>query len=225
MTSTDPPWLASFPSLRDIKDAAWRRTVKAARVVTIEPGKIMFRENDACANFLLIVDGSVRVQRLAANGQVITLYHLGAGQACELTTTCLLGGKCYPAEGVAETRVRVVMIPAGLFRETLAQSPAFSQFVFSSIDKGMNELILLVEEVAFGHVDRRLAQCLIHMSQSRDYVDITHQELAEELGTAREVVSRVLKEFERQGWVRLRRGHIELFDRRRLQAVAQKSVV
>lgn len=225
MMSNDPSWLASFPALRDITDPAWRRTVKAARVMTIEAGKVVFRENGACVNFLLIMDGSVRVQRLAANGQVITLYHLGAGQACELTTICLLGGKCYPAEGVAETRVQAVVIPAALFRETLAYSPAFSQFVFSSVDKGMNELILLLEEVAFGHVDRRLAHCLVHMSQSRDYLDITHQDLAEELGTAREVVSRVLKEFERQGWVRLQRGHIELCDRHRLEAIAQKSVV
>lgn len=225
MTTKSHDWLESFPALRKITDPAWRKVTGTVRLVTVEPGEAVFREEETCANFLLVMEGSVRVQKLAANGQVITLYHLEAGQACELTTSCLLGGKCYPAEGIAETRVRAVLMPKAQFREALAQSPQFSEFVFSSIDKGMNELITLVEEVAFGHIDRRLAHCLIHKSQLRDDVAATHHELAEELGTAREVVSRVLKEFERHGWVRLHRGRVEIRDRKSLTALADKTVV
>lgn len=220
MATHDDNWLDAFPVLRDIADPAWLKAVNTARLIGVGAGVTLFGENEPCGDFLLIMEGSVRVQRLAANGQIITLYHLQPGQSCELTTTCLLGGKRYPAEGVAETPVRAVLIPEMPFREALAQSPQLGQFVFSTLDKAVNELIVLVEEVAFGHIDRRLAHCLVHKAQSRDYVDATHQELAEELGTAREVVSRVLKEFERQGWVRLRRGRIELYRLHELQALA-----
>jgi len=223
MTIHGPSWLESVPTLSEITDAVWLRAAQAARIVTVEGGRAVFRERDTCANFLLVLEGSVRVQRTAVNGQVITLYHLEAGQACELTTACLLGGHCYPAEGIAETRVRAALIGKAHFHAAVAQSPKFSRYVFASIDKGVTGLITLVEEVAFGHMDRRLAHCLMQKARSGDQVDATHQELAEELGTAREVVSRVLKDFERRGWVRLCRGQVQLRDRAALGALADKS--
>lgn len=223
MMIRNPPWLESVPALREITDAVWLRAARSARLVTVEEGHAVFRERDTCASFLLVLEGSVRVQRTAVNGQVIALYHLEAGQACELTTACLLGGHCYPAEGVAETRVRAALISKGHFQAAVAQSPQFSRYVFASIDKGVTGLIALLEEVAFGHMDRRLAHCLMQKARSGDQVDATHQELAEELGTAREVVSRVLKEFEHRGWVRLCRGRIQLRDRAALATLADKS--
>lgn len=225
MAANNRHWSDSFPVLDKVTDPAWREVARAAQLIEVQAGTPLFRENEACEHYLLILGGSVRVQRLAANGQVITLYHLGAGQACELTTSCLLGGRCYPAEGIAETRVHAVLIPKNRFREALAQSPQFSEFVFSSIDRGMNELITLVEQVAFGHMDQRLAQCLLQIAHHRDRIEVTHNDLAEELGTAREVVSRLLKEFERHGWVRLHRGWMEICDRETLQALAAKPVL
>lgn len=225
MSTPKNQWLAAFPALFEITDPAWKKVTKSAHLVTFEAGTRLFREKDACGNFLLIVKGSVRVQRLSTSGQVITLYHLEPGKVCDLTTSCLLGGRSYPAEGIAETRVQAVLIPQGPFREAIVQSPKFSEFVFSSLDRGVNELITLVEEVAFGHMDRRLAHCLLQKARSRSYVKATHQELAEELGTAREVVSRVLKEFERHGWVRLYRGRIDIRKHDSLAALADTTVV
>ncbi len=215
-------WLESFPALRRIADPVWRKVADTARIIAVDPGVPVFRERATCADYLLIVEGEVRVQKLTANGQVITLYHLQGGQSCELTTTCLLGGSCYPAEGIAETPVQAVLIPKAQFRQALAKSPQFGEFVFSSIDKGVNELITLLEEVAFGHMDRRLAYCLLQKAHAHDHLQATHHELSEELGTAREVVSRLLKEFERQGWVRLHRGRIEIHDHQSLQSLADK---
>jgi CRP/FNR family transcriptional regulator len=134
-----------------------------------------------------------------------------------LTTTCLLGGKKYPAEAIAETAVEAVLLPKDAFQQALAQMPEFRNAVFTSIDKGMNDLLGLLEDISFGRMDARIARRLLQVTDATNRVDITHQTLAEELGTAREVISRLLKGFEQQGWVKLHRGWIEIIDRRQLR--------
>lgn len=200
---------------------AGSKLAEAMRLITVQPGMPLYRHGQACEYYLMILSGSVRVQKLSEKGQVITLYHLVAGRACELTTTCLLGGKNYPAEAVAETEVQAILIPKADFQQALAQNPAFRNFVFSSIDKGMNELIGLLEDVSFGRMDSRLARRLLQLSEITHPIEVTHQTLAEELGTAREVISRLLKGFERQNWVRLHRGQVEILDREALRKLAQ----
>jgi CRP/FNR family transcriptional regulator, anaerobic regulatory protein len=215
--------LEKYPALQDIFKLAGNKLAEAMRVITVQPGMPIYQHGQACENFLLILSGSVRVQKLSERGQVITLYHLVAGRACELTTTCLLGGKSYPAEAVAETEVHAILIPKVDFQEALAQIPEFRNFVFSSIDKGMNELIGLVEDVSFGRMDARLARRLLQLAETENPLEVTHQTLAEELGTAREVISRLLKGFERQKWVKLSRGVIEIVDWDYLRKLAQQT--
>jgi len=212
-----------YPALQELSKLTGNKIVDAMRLITVQPGMSLFHHGQACENFLLILSGSVRVQKLSEKGQVITLYHLMAGRACELTTTCLLGGKNYPAEAIAETEVSAILIPKADFQEALAQVPDFRNFVFSSLDKGMSELIGLLEDVSFGRMECRLARRLLQVADSTNCIEVTHQALAEELGTAREVVSRLLKEFEHQGWVRLHRGRVEITDRQHLSSLAQQT--
>ncbi|MEJ2553152.1 MAG: Crp/Fnr family transcriptional regulator [Gammaproteobacteria bacterium] len=207
--------------MQEFYNMAGSKLAEAMRLITVQPGMPLYRHGQACEYYLMILSGSVRVQKLSEKGQVITLYHLVAGRACELTTTCLLGGKNYPAEAVAETEAQAILIPKADFQQALAQNPEFRNFVFSSIDKGMNELIGLLEDVSFGRMDSRLARRLLQLSEKTDPVEVTHQTLAEELGTAREVISRLLKGFERQNWVRLHRGQVEILDRDALRKLAQ----
>lgn len=214
--------LEKYPALQEFCKLEGTKLVDAMRLITVQPGVSLYQHGQACENYLLILSGSVRVQKLSEKGQVITLYHLVAGRACELTTTCLLGGKNYPAEAVAETEVCAILIPKTDFQEALAQVPDFRNFVFSSIDKGMNELIGLVEDVSFGRMDCRLARRLLQLADAVHPIDVTHQALADELGTAREVISRLLKGFERQGWVRLQRGRVEIIDWRHLRSLSQQ---
>ena len=215
--------LEKYPALKDIYKLGGAKLADAMRLISVQPGESLYQHGQACENYLLILSGSVRVQKLSEKGQVITLYHLVAGRACELTTTCLLGGKNYPAEAVAETAVQAVLIPKADFQEALARIPDFRNFVFSSIDKGMHELIGLVEDVSFGRVDARLARRLLQLAESAHPVEVTHQTLAEELGTAREVISRILKGFERQNWVRLHRGQVEIIDWRRMRDLEKQT--
>jgi CRP/FNR family transcriptional regulator len=189
--------------------------------MTIPPGVTVYREGDACENFFLVLDGSVRVQKLSESGREIVLYRVEAGQSCVLTTTCLLAHERYAAEGITETEVRAVSIPLARFHEALARSPGFRDFVFTSYGVRISDLILLVEEVAFGRIDLRLAQLLLDQAKG-ELLEATHQQLAAELGTAREVISRQLKEFERRGWVQLGRGRIQVLDRDGLAALRRQ---
>lgn len=206
-------WLGAFPALRSISDPAWNAGLEVVRVVTVPQGTILFQDGDSCRSFVMVAKGIIRVQKLAPNGREIVLYRVASGETCILTTTCLLGDKDYPAEGVAETEVQAAIMPARAFQEALS-SEGFRNFVFNTISTRISDLMALVEEVAFRRMDVRLACLLLNLCRQDDSViEYTHQQLAVELGTAREVVSRLLKEFERKGWVQLRRGRVSVTDR------------
>ncbi len=207
------PWLAAFPALRTISDPAWRAGLQRVQVATIPQGTILFQDGDPCRSFVMVARGIIRVQKLAPNGREIVLYRVASGETCILTTTCLLGDKDYPAEGIAETDVRAAVMPSAAFQEALS-SEGFRNFVFNTISARISDLMALVEEVAFRRMDVRLARLLLNLSgQNGLTIEYTHQKLAVELGTAREVVSRLLKEFERKAWVRLERGRVRVIDR------------
>ncbi len=214
------PWWHAFPALREIQDPRWRAIMDKAHVVTVAAGASVFHAGDACRNYLFVLDGSVRVAKLAENGREIVLYRVGCGETCLLTTSCLIAREHYPAQGIAETSVRAAVLAADLFYEALAISSEFRAFVFASFGARLTELMLLVEAITFGRADARLARRLLESDSASGEVTVTHQQLAAELGTAREVVSRLLKELERQSHVRLARGRIVIVNRDALQALA-----
>lgn len=216
-----PEWIHLFPALGRITDNGWAAAIENARVIGLSEGEFVYREQEACEHFLLVASGSIRVQKSSENGGIITLYHLEAGQSCELTTSCLLASEPYSAEAIAETESTLALIPRACFHEVLIRSPQFRDYVFSQVGKGMNELVTLVEEVAFGQMDCRLARCLINRSENGAQVRATHQALAEELGSAREVISRLLKIFEHHRWVRLHRGRIDIINSKILQDMSR----
>jgi CRP/FNR family transcriptional regulator len=201
-----------FPELACSGDVVVAQVISSARRVTLPPGATVFRQGSACEQYLLVIDGSVRVLMLTDAGHEVVLYHVRPGESCMLTTSCLLGRVPYPADGVTETSVSALAIESGEFRRALGESPDFRTFVFRNIGERFAEVIGRLSDVAFGSIDRRLATALLRKQQSSHPVALTHQELAVELGTAREVVSRHLKRFEQQGWVSLGRSQIDLLD-------------
>ncbi len=210
---TSRKWLERFPALAAIDDTAWRRAVDCAEQMRIPAGTVLFRNGDRARGFVMVIDGSVRVQKMDPDGHEIVLYRVEEGQNCMLTTTCLLGGQHYPCEGIAETEVEMVLLPEQPFQQALDGSAAFRRFVMAGIGTRISDLMALIEDVAFGRMDRRLAALLRARSNNgAEQIIATHQELAVELGTAREVVSRVLKHFERRNLIRLGRGIITVTD-------------
>lgn len=208
-------WLARFPELAKITDAAWLEAAQAARTQVIPRGTVLFRPGDPCMSFVLVLAGTVRVYIRGESGREIVLYRVDPGEICVLTLSNLLGGVTYSAEGVTETEAQLVAIPPLQFEHALTASPAFRRFIFSMIGRRLGEIMLLLEEITFKRLDIRLAQLLARAASESENRPLqkTHQDLAAELGSSREVISRLLKEFERNSWVRLDRGHIQVLSR------------
>ncbi len=190
-------------------------------LVRFPAGQDVFRLGDTCGSYLVVVEGSVRVQALSASGREVLLYRVTDGQSCVITTACLISGDAYPAEGITESETTALVVPQGVFTEALGRSATFRRFVFSSQGKRLSDLIQRIEDVAFGRVDGRLARMLLDRGKGNDgAIRATHQQLASELGTAREVISRQLKAFEKKGWIRVQRGSVEVLQP---QALIRKS--
>ncbi len=213
-------WLERFEGLAALDDDSKDRLRRAGRIVEMPAGRRIFGPGYAPSSFMLLLEGSVRVQQTSEAGREIVLYRVSGGETCALTTACLLGYDDYIAEAISETDIRAVAIPRQVFDELVGRSPAFRKFVFGAFSRRVTDLCRVIDEVAFQRLDVRLAARLLERSGGRGSVDLTHHELASELGTAREVVSRQLTEMQRRGWIASGRGHIEILDEAALKALA-----
>lgn len=212
----------AVPELVDADEAVLERLLDNAQVVKLDHDRFVFHAGDLCQAFLILLDGEVRVQLTAENGREVTLYRIGPGGSCILTTSCLLSDEHYPAEAIAESDVEALAIPVTSFQSALEGSQWFRRFVFDGFSSRLTSVIQKIEQIAFTAIDVRLAGVLLELDR-KGVEKITHQDIAVELGTAREVVSRHLKRFESEGWVRLGRGRVALIDRPRIEALAGPS--
>jgi len=205
--------LSRIPFFNEAPPELRKEISEAAAVVHLVAGEYFLREGDTCAHFAILVSGRMRVFKLGESGQEITLYHVGAGEACPLNVSCILSDRPVPAMARVEEDVKAIVVPASAFRAWIAEYEPLRRFVFEMFSTRLIEVMSLVEEVAFRRMDQRLARRLADLligSRSGGSVETTHAELAADLGTAREVVSRLLKEFERLGAIGLARGKILL---------------
>lgn len=212
------PWYASLPPLARLEPPA-RAVLDRARPLSVDAGTPLFRPGSPCSGFVVVLEGEVRVTLGSATGREVVLYHVSPGEPCILTTACLLGSAHYPAEGVTSAPTRLVQLGQEDFQELLRTSERFRTFVFATFGDRILDLTRLVDAVAFGRLDGRLAEALLDgVARQGSALSITHRELAAEVGTAREVVSRQLEAFQRSGLVRLARGRIEVLDTEALRA-------
>ena len=211
-------WLESFPPLLALEATARETLAKSARMVEAPIGTIGYREGGACGAYVMRLAGQSRVYKMSASGREILLYRVHAGETCVITTTCLLGHSNYPASTIVEQAITDVIIPAAAFNQLMIDSAVFRTFVMTNYGALITDLIMLLDEVAFHSLDARLAKLLLDSGCVT--ISRTHQLMADELGTAREVVSRQLKRFEQKSWVALGRGHVEISDRGKLEKMA-----
>lgn len=194
-----------------LSDNLKRETMDEIQVMRVPAGQVLFRAGEHCQGLPLVVKGGVKVQMTGASGHSIVLYRMTADDICTLSIGCLMTGQGYRAEAVVEEETEAAMIPRPLFDQLMEQSSHFRLGIMESYGRRLDDLMLLVEEVAFHRMDERLEEWLLARGhQGQRVLSITHQELGVELGTAREVISRLLKELERKEQVRLSRGKIEL---------------
>jgi CRP/FNR family transcriptional regulator len=200
--------VALYPVFAKLPAGLLQRICAAMQTLSFPSGTTIFDERQPCRGFPFVLDGAIRVVKVSASGRELPLYRVTAGENCIITSSCLLSHADYNARGVTDGPTTLALLPNKLFDEMLTE-PAFRDFVFSLFSERMAELMQLVEEVAFHKLDHRLAALLLGKGR---LVQATHQQLADELGSVREMVSRLLKRFEEQGLVRLGREQVEVLD-------------
>ncbi len=206
-------WLASFPELAELEEEHRADLLGSTQFNRLRGGDIAYRQGQTCNNYLMCIEGQTRVFKTSESGREILLYQVGPGETCVLTTSCLMAGSAFPAESTAETDVLLAALPSSAFHRLMGSSPRFRKFVLDNYGDLLSSLIMLVDEVAFASLDLRLARRLLAEADSKGIVAKTHQQLALDLGSVREVISRYLAEWERMGWVHASRGSIEVRNR------------
>lgn len=209
--------LTLYPALAGLPEARIAQLLQAP-TASLPAGTTVFSENQPCAGFPLLLAGSIKVVKQAASGRELMLYRVTPGGSCIISSSCLLGRSDYNARGIAETPLSLLLLPVGEFARLLVDHTPFRDFVFHLFAERIGELMQLVEEVAFARLDQRLAKLIL--ARQSDTLNVTHQQLADELGSVREIVSRLLKGFAAQGLVALGREHLTVVDRDGLSKLA-----
>lgn len=192
----------------------------------ISAGDVVFTEGTGCGKIGFVESGIIRVYKASPTGREITLYRMGAGETCILSLACILSRPIHQASAVAEQDVSILTLPASVFKELIDTSHAVRSFIFGQFAQRFADIMVLIEEVVFRRMDERLAETLLRLINTsysscqncpEPVLKITHEELAAELGTLREVISRLLKEFEYRGFISLARGSITILQKTSLE--------
>jgi CRP/FNR family transcriptional regulator len=212
--ATQTRLLANYPMLGELPADLLGSLSAGAQLLRLPAGTVVFDENQPCQGFPLILSGNVRVIKASPHGRELQLYRVDPGESCILTSSCLMGHTRYQARGEVERDVEMVVLPAPVFRRLVSSFEPFRDYIFGLFSERLTDMMQLVSAVAFQKLDQRLAALLLTKPTP---LRTTHQQLADELGSVREMVSRLLKQFADQGWVKLGREQIEVVDATGLQ--------
>jgi len=207
MTKED--FLSAFPTFRGGLQSLVPAMIAAGRQKSIPRNARIYTEGDSCSAIAFILSGEIRVYKIGETGREITLYEIGPGETCILNASCILSHTSYPANAVAVSDVNLLLVPSSDFRRFVMENEEMWAFVFMLLSQRLARVMELVEEVAFGRMDQRLMEYLLDKSRDST-LETTHQKIANDLGTSREVISRLLKDFERKQQVKLSRNSITL---------------
>jgi CRP/FNR family transcriptional regulator len=208
---------ALYPAFESLEEGAMLAALERAELLHLPSGTALFGEGSPCRQFPLVLAGAIRVAK-CSDGRELQLYRVAPGESCVLTTGCLVGDRDYPATGVVERDARLLVLPKPVFDDLMSTHAPFRQYVFALFAERLADMMALVEAVAFHKLDRRVASALLGRGR---VVSLTHQQLADELGSVREIVTRVLRNFADQGMIRSSRGAIEVLDAVGLRRVAE----
>ncbi|MFD1200194.1 Crp/Fnr family transcriptional regulator [Brucella gallinifaecis] len=214
-------WTEHFKELDKLPAAMRNALLCNSKKLNFPHGTRLFGAGQPAEYLLMLISGKVKVTQISSNGREVVLYRIGAGESCVLTSACMLAYDDLAAEGIAETDIEAIGIPRTTFDNMMALSSDFREFVMRAWSRRVTDLLLVIDDLAFQRIDLRLATRLLAMAEG-DTVHATHQQLATELGSAREVISRTLSEFQRRGWLEQARGVIRMIDRRPFEKLKQE---
>jgi len=201
-----------LPILQQADAAFVREFQQTAFFARIPAGHDVFLEGDRVESIALLISGVVRVYKIGETGREITLYRFGNGSSCILTANAILSQKTFPAVATVEQDAEAVMIPADVFRDWVKRHDLWREFIFDLLSQRLFTVMAIIDEVAFRRMDRRVASLLLSQARKQNPLRITHQEIASELGSSREVISRLLEDFVSDGSIRSGRGTVEVLD-------------
>jgi len=207
-----------MPILQRADPEVVREFMRTAFLTRIPAGRDVFTEGDPAEAIALLISGEVRVYKIGETGREITLYRFGLGQSCILTANAILSRKAFPAIATVEQEAEAVIIPADVFRDWVSRYDLWRDFVFDLLSQRLSSVMALVDEVAFRRMDARVAAFLLQRGRRENPIPVTHQEIAADLGSSREVVSRILEDFVGRNLIRLARGAVEVLDFPALEA-------
>lgn len=213
-------WTERFQGTRALPRTVRDRLQEVAHIRAYPKGQQVFGPSNIPASLFFLLEGTIRVSQTSESGRDIVLYRVDAGESCVLTTACMLAEEAYNAEGLAETDISTVVLPRQAFDALVATEGAFRDFVFAAYSRRLIDLLRVVDDVAFGRIDVRLADRLLALVGGDREIAATHAQIATELGTAREVISRVLHDFQKRGYIAQSRGRLEVVDKPALRALA-----
>ncbi len=211
-----------FPFIKQCSPAFVASFYSKAQYAELPAASSICDEGQHCAQLAMVLDGVGRVYKLSTSGREVTLYRINAGESCVLTASCIMNGDSFPAMAVTETIVKAVLISPANVVDWFCQEPQWQQFVFRLLSHRLSDIISVVEEVAFKRIDVRLAEQFARALANGDSVlDKTHAELAADVGSSREVISRILRDFSERGLISTHRGRIEIHDQSALIELAK----
>ncbi|MGD2116864.1 MAG: Crp/Fnr family transcriptional regulator [Chromatiales bacterium] len=204
-----------FPDLAQTDSPLYELILREASVMQIKAGGNICLEGNQCTHLALLLEGQGRVYKMGETGREITLYRVNVGESCILTASCIISQRSFPAFASCTRDLTAIMIPANRVLDWLQDYSNWRQYLLGLVAERLDRVISIVEDVAFARMDQRIIGFLLSAAKD-DSVVATHQEIADELGTSREVVSRILKDYEKRQLLRVDRGHITLLDRQAL---------
>lgn len=205
-------FLDLFPSFRKAGGPLAQEILLGSVYKELPARSSLYHEGDGCQGIGFVISGEIRVFKVGhQEDKEVTLYEIYPGETCILNASCILSNTRYPADAVTLTDVKLLFLPAGSFLNLMARHEELRGYIFMFLSQRLGEIIELLEEVTFGRLDDRLSEYLVQKAEN-GVLQTTHQGIANELGSSREVISRLLKDFERKGRVSLSRNRIQLFD-------------
>ena len=204
---------ATFPFVAALAPDERERLSRVVQFPLLQAGQVAYELDGPCPNYLLCLEGRTRIYRTSDAGREMLLYNVEGGGTCVLTTQCLSSRSNFPAESVAEKHTVLAAIPASSFYGFMAEVPAFRDFVLADYTRLLGSMFASFDALAFQTVEQRLARRLLIDAGKTLVVDKTHQQLASDIGSVREIVSRHLGGWEKKGWVENLRGQVRILDR------------
>lgn len=207
----------SIPFLQEADTQLLQEFQQQAFLARIPTGRDIFLEGDRVEALALLISGVVRVYNIGVTGREITLYRFGLGDSCILSANAIFNQQNFPAIATVEEEAEAVMIPSDAFKDWVDRHELWRNFIINLLSQRLSSLMTVIDEVAFQRMDTRIATFLYQRSGMENPIRITHQEIADELGSSREVISRILEDFSRQGVIEQSRGTITVVDQQALE--------